>query len=262
MEGSPVQQPENRKSRQDNWAAPVSRLEVSNVPASAVNLNVSGRHVTSPLNGFGQMWQKTFRMPFYGARVPPREVIRVWREKFPSFWPEHNHFYGAQNFINPGDVAVLNLAGPGGMTAPGGQPMISTGIYVIYADEESFSFLTPEGHMFAGMNTFSAYEENGETIVQIQSLIRTSDPLYELTFRLGLGHSMEDDFWKQTLRNLAAYFSATGEPALERVLVDSRLQWSRAKNIWQNAAIRTTLYLMGTPFRWISRKLGGKNTDA
>jgi hypothetical protein len=262
MEGSPVPQPENRKSRQDNWAAPVSRLKVSDLPENAVNLNVHGRHVTSPLNGFGQMWQKTFRIRFSGAQVPPREVIQVWREKFPSFWPENNYFYAAKGFIEPGEVAVLNLAGPGGMTAPGGQPMISTGIYVIYADEESFSFLTPEGHMFAGMNTFSAFVEDGVTVVQIQALIRSSDPLYELTFRLGLGHSMEDDFWKQTLLNLAAHFNASGEPTLERVLVDSRLQWSKAKNIWQNAAIRTTLYLIGTPFRWISRKLGTKKTIA
>ena len=27
---------------------------------------------------------------------------------------------------------------------------------VIYADDESFSFMTPQGHMFAGMITFSA----------------------------------------------------------------------------------------------------------
>jgi hypothetical protein len=136
--------------------------------------------------------------------------------------------------------------------------MISTGIYVIYADEESFSFLTPEGHMFAGMNTFSAYEEDGATFAQIQALIRASDPLYELTFRLGVGHKMEDEFWLATIHNLAAHFGAQGTPSLEKVCVDSRLQWSEAKNIWQNAAIRTTFYTLGMPFRWIGRKVGGR----
>ena len=48
------------------------------------------------------------------------------------------------------------MAGPGGMTAPGGGPLISTGVMVIFADDESFSFMTPQGHMFAGMITFSA----------------------------------------------------------------------------------------------------------
>ena len=251
-------QPENPKPRQENWAAPVGRLNVGGVPEGAVNLNVAGRHVTSPLNGFGQMWQKTYRIRLDGVQVPPEEVIRVWKENFSSFWPKGNRFFGSNTSIRPGEVALLNLAGPGGLTAPGGGPVISTGILVIYADEQSFSFMTPEGHMFAGMNTFSSYEENGATYAQIQALIRASDPLYELTFRLGLGHKMEDTFWKQTLRNLAARFGVKSEPTLDRVLVDSRLQWSAAKNIWQNAAVRTAVYLMGTPFRWAGRKLGGK----
>ena len=108
---------------------------------------------------------------------------------------------------------MLNLAGPGGINRAGGGPMISTGIMVIYADDESFSFMTPEGHMFAGMITFSASREEQDTVAQIQALVRASDPLYELTFRLGVGHKMEDDFWMQTLRNLAAYFKALRQRA-------------------------------------------------
>jgi hypothetical protein len=135
--------------------------------------------------------------------------------------------------------------------------MISTGILVIYADEESFSFLTPEGHMFAGMNTFSAFEEDGTTVAQIQALVRASDPLFELTLRLGLGHKMEDTFWLETLKNLTTRFGAAGTPDLRKVCVDSRVQWSEAGNIWQNAAVRTTFYTMGAPFRWIGRKVRG-----
>jgi hypothetical protein len=148
-------------------------------------------------------------------------------------------------------VAILNLAGPGGVNLPGG-PMISTGIIVIYADEESFSFMTPQGHMFAGMITFSAFHEGDDTVAQIQALVRASDPMYELTFRLGVGHKMEDEFWMQTMRNLATHFHAPGaEPEMKRVLIDPRIQWNEAKNIWQNAAIRTTFYTLGAPFRWL-----------
>jgi len=43
--------------------------------------------------------------------------------------------------------------------APGGKGLVSTGVLVIYEDEESFSFMTPEGHIFAGMITFSSYED-------------------------------------------------------------------------------------------------------
>jgi hypothetical protein len=247
--------PDQPKSLQDHWAAPVSRLNVTGIPASAVNLNVAGRHVTSPVSGFGQMWQKTYQIRFTGAQVPPKEVVRVWKDKFASFWPKNNYFYGNSGTIRPGDVAVLNLAGPGGMTVPGGAPMISTGIVVIYVDDESFSFLTPEGHMFAAIITFSAFEEAGSTVAQIQALVRGSDPLYELVLRIGLGHKMEDDFWKATLQNLAASFGAQGTPTLNKQCVDARLQWSEAKNIWHNAGIRTTFYTLGTPFRWVGRKL-------
>jgi len=93
--------------------------------------------------------------------------------------------------------------------------------------------MTPEGHMFAGMISFSAFADatdgadSGATVVQIQALIRASDPIYEAGFRLGLGHKAEDQFWSDTLRNLARHF---GSPRRE------------ARNVWQNAALRTALY--------------------
>jgi hypothetical protein len=110
--------------------------------------------------------------------------------------------------------------------------------------------MTPEGHMFAGMITFSAHEQDG-TVAQIQALIRANDPIYEATFRLGFGHKKEDAFWHQTLTNLAAYFGAHGSVTQQTVLVDPRMQWSQARNVWHNAAIRTGLYLALTPVRWV-----------
>ena len=35
------------------------------------------------------------------------------------------------------------------MTLPG-KMKLSTGVMVLYADEESFTLMTPQGHMFAG----------------------------------------------------------------------------------------------------------------
>ena len=103
------------------------------------------------------------------------------------------------------------------------------------------------------MITFSAYREE-DTVAQIQALLRASDPLFELMFQLNIGHKMEDDFWMQTLRNLANHFKAAGsEPELRGVVVDPRLQWSEAKNIWHNAAIRTTFCTLAAPLRWFKR---------
>jgi hypothetical protein len=211
-------------------------MTVGEMPADAINLNVAGRRPTSPMQGFGQLWQKTYTLRIMDRQIAPQEVISEWKAHFPEFWPPGNNFYGAMTGVAPGEVAVLNLAGPGGMT-------LSTGIRVIYADDESFSFMTPEGHMFAGMITFSSELDGDQTLVNIQALIRANDPVYEMTFRMGFGHKAEDKFWHQTLQNLAAHFDATGVVSQRNVLVDKKVQWSKAGNVWQNAAIRTGIYM-------------------
>ena len=255
-------------SRLEDWAQPVDRLKVSGLQSGAVNLNVEGRRITGPVQGFGQLWQKTYTIRLKNSPLSPQEVIRGWKENFASFWPKGNRFYGQMAVNNDpmnvdsgklpgiatGQVAVLNLSGPGGINPPGGGPLISTGIMVIYSDDESFSFMTPEGHIFAAMITFSAERQDADTVAQIQALVRASDPFFEFTLRLGFGHKMEDSFWLQTLRNLAAHFGASGsEPEFRKVLVDPRLQWGEAKNIWHNAAIRTTFYTLAAPLRGIAR---------
>ena len=78
-----------------------------------------------------------------------------------------------------------------------------------------------------------------------------SDPIYELGCRLGLVHSNEDVFWKGTFTNLAASFGVNGQAvSLQTTLVDPKMQWSQAGNVWQNAAIRTGWYTVTTPVRW------------
>ena len=174
---------DTEKRSENSWAAPVARLEVAEMPAGALNLNVQGRQLSGLVRGFGQMWQKTYKIRLEGTDVTPSQVIETWKKNFSSFWPKGYRFYGRPAGIAPGDVAVLNLS-PGGLNVPGGLPLVSTGIMVIYADEESFSFMTPQGHMFAGMITFSSYDDHG-TVAQVQALVRASDPLIEVVFRLG-----------------------------------------------------------------------------
>ncbi len=44
-----------------NWAKPVDRLSATGV-AGAKDDAVSGKRVPGPLQGFGQLWQKTFKV--------------------------------------------------------------------------------------------------------------------------------------------------------------------------------------------------------
>ena len=229
--------PPKQNRDESNWAMPVSSMDVHDIPNSAINLNVQGKKPMSPLQGFGQLWQKTYRIRLEGITITPQTVIAEWKAHFPEFWPKGNDFYGPLQGVKPGEVAVLNLAMPGGAK-------LSTGIRVIYADDESFSFMTPQGHMFAGMNTFSAFDDEGVTVIQIQALVRAGDPIYEMSFRLKFGHKAEDIFWADTLRNLATRFEcANKEVTQKNVCVDKRVQWSEAKNVWHNAAIRTAVYM-------------------
>lgn len=237
-------QPPDENPHVASWALPVTTLKTADIPQSAINLNVEGRRLTGPIKGFGQLWQKTYTIRLNGVTATPAEIISGWKKNFGSFWPKFNKFYGSVIGIAPGEVAVLNLAGPGGINAPGDTPLISTGVMVIYSDDVSFSFMTPEGHMFAGMITFSASDEGDVPTAQIQVLIRASDPIYELGCRLGVVHKTEDAHWHATLTNLAKHFGAT-EIAVSQTnnLVDPRMQWGEVKNVWHNAALRTGLYM-------------------
>jgi hypothetical protein len=146
-------------------------------------------------------------------------------------------------FIN----TTLPLA-PG---TPGIIPMKS-GVMVLYSDEEMFTVMTPEGFPISGWNTFSAYEEDGCTVAQVQGLIRTTDPIYEMGFRWMGGENEEDKVWYHVLTTLAARWGVSGQVQFHKLLVDPKIQWNNGKNIWKNAAIRTFLYVLATPFRWIA----------
>jgi hypothetical protein len=84
--------------------------------------------------------------------------------------------------------------------------------------------------------------------------MRASDPIYEVGLALG-GHRQEDRFWQHTLTRLAAHFEHYGEVDTKVVCVDRRRQWSKWRNVWHSAAIRSTLYTLGAPERLVKRAL-------
>src|SRR6266516_7422445 len=140
-----------------SWAQYATTLHVARTPTGALNLNVEGRLAMSPLQGFGQLWQKTFRVALTGANVKPAEVIKAWKENFPKFWPKGNRFYVPLTGIAPGEVALINMVIPGGLP-------LSTGVLLLYAVDDSVTLMTPQGHTFAGWITFFAYEEEVGTV--------------------------------------------------------------------------------------------------
>jgi hypothetical protein len=225
----------------DNWARPASALHVGPLPPEAVNLNVDGRQVVGPLQGFGQLWQKSYRVRLAGCAATPAEVIAVWKARFPEFQPATNRFFPTVSGVAPGDVVLINASYQG-------MP-VQTGVMVIYADETSFTLMTPQGHPESGWITFSAWDEGGCTVCQVQSMARANDPIYELGFVLG-GSAAQEAIWRHVLTALAAHFGVRGQPVgVSRQCVDPRLQWGQAGNLWHNAAIRSLAYALARPFR-------------
>lgn len=234
---------EQRRTERDaaSWAKPVGRLKITTVPEGAVAYTVEGRRLTSPVQGFGWLWQKTFRVRLEGASVSPTELIATWKQHFSEFWPRGNRFYEPLAGIAPGEIALLSVST--------GVPLkLSTGIMVLYADDESFTFMTPEGHMLAGWITFSANRDADVTVAQAQVLVRASDPLYELGMIAMMGR-VEDRFWHNTLTALARHFNVDRPVESQIVCVDRRWQWSNVGNIRYNAGIRIGLHLLGAPVR-------------
>jgi hypothetical protein len=237
------------------WAHPTRRLHLPPPPSGAVNLNVDGRRLNGALQGFGQLWQRTYRVRLDTADLEPSEVIRTWKAHFGEFWPAGNRFFGSLPERSPGEVALLNLS-----PVPG--PVLSTGVMVIYADDTSFSFMAPEGHMYAGWITFSAFVEDEAVYAQVQVLSRTSDPAWELVMRL-FAFKFEDAFWHATLANLAKAFGATDAQVEQRlVLLDPKVQWKKALNTWRNAAMWSGLYYATSPVRWAAHRLSGRTAVA
>ncbi len=227
----------------DHWAHPVDRLSAAGVEGADVD-TVTGKRVSGPLQGFGQLWQKTLTVSLTGADLTPQQLITAWKADFPTFWPKTATFYAPLAGIVPGEVALLDIA-----PMPGSPVKLSTGVMVLYADDESFTFMTPEGHALSAWITFSAHRDGEVTVAQVQALERPSDPFDELAYVLG-GNRLNDRFWRDTLANLARHMGVT-EPIVETqvICVDKRRQWRYVRNLRNSASLRTVRRTIGAPLR-------------
>ncbi len=225
-----------------DWVTRGTILPVSVPPAGAINLNVQNRLPTSPVEGFGALRLRTYRVSLQGINLSPAKIMDEWKSRFSNFWPEGNHFFTSNEEIAPGVTGWISLTLPGGIH-------LYTGAVVMFVGDESFSLMTLQGHMFSGWITFSSYLEEGMLYAQTQALIRPNDPLYELMFILGIGSHAEDEFWHSSLLNLACNFGIESKVTQVNRTIDRSLQWRYFKNLWYNAAIRSVLYQLTMLFR-------------
>ena len=132
---------------------------------------------------------------------------------------------------------------------PGAPVRLSTGVLVLYADDESFTFMTPEGHTLSAWITFSARRDGDVTVAQAQALERPSDPFDEIAYKLG-GNRQNNKFWQATLRNLAVIVGVA-EPVVDVQIacIDGNRQWRYWRNVRNSATLRSARRTMTAPFR-------------
>lgn len=218
----------DEKDAKSNWSPPKSHLDVGTTTHQGVNAGrVQGRRLTGPQQGFGKMWQKTYKVAI--PNQTPQQVISTWKAEYGRFWPSNSKFFAPMAGIQPGEVGLIK--------STSGPVALSTGVLVLYSDDVSFSYMTPEGHPFAGFITFSAHaEESVGTVAQAQLLIRANDPAYEAGMML-FGAKSEDRMWQHTLRSLADYLGSSSLVDTKVICVDQKRLWKNFKNLRFNGAL-------------------------
>lgn len=249
------------ESREGAWAEPVKRLKVDEIPEGITAINVQGKQAMGALQGFGQLWKKTYKVRLPGLDLSPEEVMQTWKEKFAEFQPPGNRFYPPSQGVQAGKVMFIDSPlpiVPPLFDRPGVVPMTS-GVMVVYSDETSFSVMTPEGFPVAGWNNFSVFEEDGCLVGQVQSFERASDPIYEFGFRFMGGAQRQEFIWVHVLTKLAENYNIKTQVSKDRDCLDPGVQWRYASKVVQNAGMRTTLYKLTAPVRWAAGLFGKRD---
>jgi hypothetical protein len=220
------------------WARPTAHLVA--VTEAARRRGLDGKRLMGPQQGFGPMWRRSYSVPLVGVDMTAAEVISEWKARFGDFWPPGASFHAPLAGIAPGELAALDV-GMGQLT------VLSTGVFVLYADNSSFTYMTPQGHGFAAWITFSCEQHEGVPTAHVNLLLRPADPIADVVYLLG-GARKEDRFWTATLTNLAAALGAERNPVECRVeCVDPQRQWRRWVNVRYNGGPRALLHGFRAP---------------
>lgn len=232
----------------------VSAVVSDPLPREALDLNVDGRQVMGPDNGFGKLWHKRYWIRLPASAVSPEALIETWKARYSEFWPEGSRLYQPPDGLDPGDVAAADLAMIGGTR-------IGTGIVVADAGDTSFTFATLKGHTLAGTITFTGRHEDNATVAQVEVIMRAGDPLYEIGMPLG-GHQHENKFWQASLVALGHHFGVEAQPEKSIECLDNRRKWRNASNITHNAFLHTAAYLVMRQFRRLTGSQSAKGNSS
>ena len=165
---------------------------------------VTGKRVAGPVQGFGQLWQKTFASASTARTRRRRRSSRSGR-RLPRVLAEGQPFSRRWRASPRARSRCSRSAG----ARRAGQ--LSTGVMVIYADDESFTFMTPEGHLSAWI-TFSARRDGDVTDRPGPGARAAGDPFDELAYMLG-GNRQNNRFWQAHPAQPGAHSGSPSRPS-------------------------------------------------
>ena len=153
--------------------------------------------VQAPGDGAGPLFHRRYRARVRESRLRPEALIArvaadpdcVAPTEFASFVKLH----GDRGEMRVGDQYRVRMAGP--WDGP---------VRVVERSATSFRLVTLEGHLEAGQILFSARDEDGLVVFEIESWARSSGPLVHLLYdRLRMAKEIQLHMWTSMLQRVA-----------------------------------------------------------
>jgi hypothetical protein len=159
--------------------------------------SVALAEVQHPDDGHGPLFHRVYRTRIRQTALAPADVIArvaadpdlVAPTEFASFQKVH----GEHGEMRVGDEYVVHMAGP--WDGP---------VRVVERTPTCFRLATLEGHLEAGQIRFSAREEDGKVVFEIESWARSAGPMVHLLYdRLRMAKEVQLHMWTSMLQRIA-----------------------------------------------------------
>jgi hypothetical protein len=180
---------------------PLHRLEERGDPAAdappPLPSDVTLDEVQRPDDGHGPLFHRVYRTRIRDTAMTPQGVIgRVAANPdcvAPTEFASFKKLRGDDRAMRVGDEYIVHMAGP--WDGP---------VRVVERTPTSFRLATLAGHLEAGQIRFSAREEDGMVVFEIESWARSAGPVVHLLYdRLRMAKEVQLHMWTSMLQRVA-----------------------------------------------------------
>jgi hypothetical protein len=159
--------------------------------------SVAPDHIQRPNDGHGPLFHRLYRTRIRETAMSPETMIaRVAADPdcvAPTEFASFQKLRGADGEMSVGDEYVVHMAGP--WDGP---------VRVVERTPTCFRLVTLAGHLEAGQIRFSAREEDGMVVFEIESWARSAGPVVHVLYdRLRMAKEVQLHMWTSMLQRIA-----------------------------------------------------------